>query len=165
MKIVVTGHTRGLGKSIYDHFLQQGHYVIGMSRSCGYNVSLIEDYKRIVEEAKTSSLFFNNAYFGTCQANFLKSLFGFTTIITSGSMAADSPNHSQYCKDKSEIERVHKRLIKSNPCPMLLLKLGYLENHTDKPFRVIKYREVLDYLDFWLLNTKVSLIEFDNNLL
>jgi len=165
MKIIVTGHTLGLGKSIYDHFINLGHDVIGMSRSSGYDISIDDQFQKIVEESKTAELFFNNAYAGTCQAKFLKSLFGFTTIITSGSMAADIFDLNQYCRDKMEIERVHKRLIKTNPCPMLLLKLGFLENYTDKPLRVIKYKEVLNYIDFWLTNRKVSLIEFDNNLL
>jgi short-subunit dehydrogenase involved in D-alanine esterification of teichoic acids len=62
MKIIITGHTSGIGLSLSKVFSSNGHEVFGYSRSTGYN---IEDYsvrKKIIEESKDSDIFINNAY-------------------------------------------------------------------------------------------------------
>jgi len=163
MKIVVTGHTKGLGRAIYYHYINLGHDVKGFSRTNGFNVENQDNVASIVDAASQSAVFFNNVYSGESQIDLLKKLYNKTTVISSGSMAADQHAIDQYSKNKFYLERTHKALAKTTSCPMLLLKMGYLENYTDKPFRVIKYKEVLDYIDFWLEHRKVSLIEFDNN--
>lgn len=165
MKIVVTGHTKGLGQAIYYHYINLGHDVIGFSRTNGYDIEQAADFAKIVQAAKTANLFFNNVHYKFSQVNFLYALQNATTIITSGSMAADQTGSNAYSQEKHTLEQTHKKLVKETSCPMLLLKMGYLENYSDKPFRVIKYKEVLDYIDFWLEHKKVSIIEFDNNYL
>lgn len=163
MKIIVTGHTKGLGKAIYEHYVNLGHEVTGFSRSNGYDVNNPEIKTEIINAAKASNIFFNNVHNGLSQVDFLNRLHNATTIITSGSMAADLRGLNEYAKEKLTIENTHKQLAKTTSCPMLLLKMGYLENYTDKPYRVIKYQEVIDYIDFWLENRKATVIEFDNN--
>lgn len=163
MKIIVTGHTKGLGKAIYEHYVNLGHEVIGFSRSNGYDVNDPEIKTEIINAAKASNIFFNNVHSGLSQVDFLNRLHNATTIITSGSMAADLRGLNEYAREKLTIENTHKQLAKTTSCPMLLLKMGYLENYTDKPYRVIKYQEVIDYIDFWLENRKATIIEFDNN--
>jgi hypothetical protein len=54
----------------------------------------------------------------------------------------------------------HIDVKRNNILPMLLLKMGYLENYSDKD--PIKYSEILSAIDFWFTNTRVSLIEFGN---
>ena len=58
MKIVITGHTRGIGKAFYDHFVNLGHEVVGVSRSTGFDIP--NDINRIVELATNCDLFVNN---------------------------------------------------------------------------------------------------------
>jgi hypothetical protein len=163
MKIIVTGHTKGLGKAFYEHYVNLGHDVIGFSRSNGFDVDDKDAVTKIINAAKESNIFFNNVHSGLSQVDFLHRLHNATTIITSGSMAADLRGLNEYAKEKLILENTHKQLAKTTSCPMLFLKMGYLENYNDKPFRVIKYKEVIDYIDFWLVNRKATLIEFDNN--
>ena len=67
-KIIITGHTHGLGKSIYDKFKEIScREIIGMSRSNGYDIE--KDFDRIVEEATGAELFINNAYRDRQQLN------------------------------------------------------------------------------------------------
>ena len=60
MRCVVTGHTGGIGKAIYDHFISKGWDVKGMSRSNGYNI--VDDQERVIEESVGCDIFVNCAY-------------------------------------------------------------------------------------------------------
>lgn len=62
MKIVITGHTRGLGKSLAEEFTNHGHEVVGFSRSDGNDISLENVRAEILNELKDSDVFINNAY-------------------------------------------------------------------------------------------------------
>ena len=43
---------------------------------------------------------------------------------------------------------------------MLLLKMGYLENYVDKD--PISYDTVINSIEFWMQNPRISMIEVDN---
>lgn len=60
-KVAITGHSRGIGKSTYDH-LNQRYQVIGFSRSNGYDISIESDIDRILAESMDCEVFINNAY-------------------------------------------------------------------------------------------------------
>jgi hypothetical protein len=158
MKIAITGHTSGLGLAFYNHFSKENE-VIGLSRSNGYDIT--KDQDRIIDTVKDCELFFNNAYSGIYQAVLLSKLYQDISIITSGSMAADySQSKNSYYQNKKKIEDVHKLFVKKGKKPLLLLKMGYLENYQDRPS--IRYQEVINAVEFWLKNSRVTLIEFDN---
>lgn len=158
MKIAITGHTSGLGLSFYQHFSKH-HDVIGLSRSTGHDIANVDD---IVKEVIGCDLFFNNAHLNDCQATLIKKLHDKLPIVTSGSMAADfiRPTDS-YFRNKKIIEKVHKEFVKYGKYPMLLLKMGFLENH---PYikKYICYNEIIPAVEFWLSNPRVTIIEFDN---
>ena len=159
MKIAITGHTSGLGRAFYNHF-SQNHEVIGLSRSNGFNIA--KDQDKIIEEVKDCDVFFNNAHAGACQAMLISKLYDKIPIITSGSMGADfSHLDNPYYQAKKTIEDIHKSFIKKRNHPMLLLKMGYLENYTEKP-NAIRYSNVISAVEFWLSMRTVSMIEFDN---
>jgi len=61
MKIAITGHTKGIGKAIYDYF-EKNNEVYGFSRSNGYNIADKFSREKIVETAKEFDIFINNAY-------------------------------------------------------------------------------------------------------
>jgi hypothetical protein len=158
MKIAITGHTSGLGKSFFDHF-SKDHEVIGLSRSNGYDIT--KNQNEITEIVTNCDLFFNNAHSGITQGFFISRLYNKIPIITSGSMGADySHLENHYFREKKKIEDIHKFFSKKRTLPMLLLKMGYLENYKDRS--VILYQDVIDAVEFWLLNPKVTLLEFDN---
>jgi nucleoside-diphosphate-sugar epimerase len=62
MKVLITGHTSGIGKAIYDYFDSLGYECIGCSRSNGYDISTIEAKDKILDLAKDIDIFVNNAY-------------------------------------------------------------------------------------------------------
>jgi len=62
MKIAITGHSRGIGHSLYHHFTAQGHHLLGFSRSQGYDIALGDHRQRIVAESLDCDLFINNAH-------------------------------------------------------------------------------------------------------
>ena len=82
MKCLITGHTKGIGKSLYDAFVLMGFEVIGVSRSNGYDIS--ERYQDIVALAETCDLVINNAYCQDYQTRLLRDLAGKTKIISIG---------------------------------------------------------------------------------
>jgi hypothetical protein len=161
MKIVITGHTGGLGLAIYNHFIcsENSHHVVGLSRSNGYDIN---DTDKIIEVAETADIFFNNAYSGLAQSELIRGLMNRTRIVTSGSMGADYHHlDNQYYRDKHNIEQCHRSIKKIVDCPMLLLKMGFLQNFPDR--YPISYSTVLRAIDFWIIEPRVSVIEFEND--
>jgi len=67
MKIIVTGHTKGIGKCLYEKFKSQGHEVVGFSRSTGHDIEQAEIRNFILEQADSADIFINNAYAPTGQ--------------------------------------------------------------------------------------------------
>ena len=57
-KILVTGHTSGIGEIIYNGF----ENIRGVSRSEGYDISNTEQANSIVSLAKEYDIFINNAF-------------------------------------------------------------------------------------------------------
>jgi hypothetical protein len=159
MKIVITGHTSGLGKQIYDH-LKSEHSVIGLSRSNGYD--LTQNYSQVLDTVKNADIFFNNAYSGIVQSDFINDLANAEcAVVTSGSMAANY-DHSQYCLDKRIIEDTYNNHKKEYAGRSLLLKMGYLENNTTSQCIPIAYSEIIKAIEFWLITPRCSMIEFRN---
>jgi hypothetical protein len=160
MRVVITGHTSGLGLAFFNYFTSRGDTVIGLSRSNGYE--LPGNIELVAEVAASSDLFINNAYNGLSQLTLLSMLHSKTMIISSGSMAADYPKKEflDYSVAKKALEVEHKRLKKNSPYPMLLLKMGFLENWTE--YDSIPYSQIVNAVDFWLKNPRASIIEFDN---
>ncbi len=66
MKVVVTGHTSGLGKTLYDR-LSEKHHTIGLSRSNGHDLS-----KDIASfQVENFDVYINNAYHAYAQVDLL----------------------------------------------------------------------------------------------
>lgn len=112
MKVAITGHTKGIGKALFDHFTAGGHEVLGFSRSNGYH--LPQDYMNVINAAKECDVFVNNAYSRDAQALILTQLCGIDwanqdkKIVNICSMAALMPVHHQpmYAAHKAALLRV-----------------------------------------------------------
>ena len=61
MKIALTGHTKGLGKRLFDS-LSEKYETIGFSRSNGYDIKSPVDRKKIIKESKDCDIFINNVH-------------------------------------------------------------------------------------------------------
>lgn len=163
MKIVITGHTSGLGKYIYDHF-RNDHECIGLSRSNGYDIN---DVEQVAAVANTADIFFNNACSGLQQSKLIDCCYRHTKIITSGSIGADFANidDNEYFRNKKIIEMNHNVKYKYGKHPMLLLKMGFLENWSPSSktsISPISYQVVVDSIMFWINTPRVSMIEIAN---
>lgn len=58
MKIALTGHTQGLGLSLYNA-LSKDHEVVGFSRSNNYDIKNPNNRSNIIDEAKDFDVFIN----------------------------------------------------------------------------------------------------------
>lgn len=127
MKIVITGHTSGLGKALYN-LLSKDHEVISLSRQNGYDLSkgldkfLIDDF----------DVYINNAYHDFSQTKLLYQLFEKNkyrdcSIINVGSVSADGNRDTvnEYAVHKASLEKacLQLQLIDTN-CKIIHLKLG-----------------------------------------
>lgn len=165
MHIVITGHTSRLGLAIYEHFRKFPDSVVtGISRTTGFDLSTETDVNRLIDLVRNNKCdyFFNNAHVDGVQSILLRELSEHTCVISSGSMAADAAQvkPEPYYLNKYDLEFTHRLIKKNNTLPMLLLKMGYLENYADK--EPVSYETIINAIDFWMLNPRVSMIEFDN---
>lgn len=71
MRAGLTGHTRGLGKALYDAFSLHCD-VTGFSRATGHELSEPDSVNRIYDECKDYDLFINNAWHPRAQFDLLK---------------------------------------------------------------------------------------------
>jgi hypothetical protein len=161
MRVVITGHTGGLGLAFFNYFVKEGHDVVGVSRSNGYSLPL--KFKEVVSLAEGADLFVNNLHLTIIQHEFLTRLYDKTSIITCSYMVSDYswPQFLDYSNQKKIIESTHRTLKKKSKFPMVLLKMGFLENWPQYDF--IPYQQVVNSVDFWIKNPRASVIEFDNN--
>jgi NAD(P)-dependent dehydrogenase (short-subunit alcohol dehydrogenase family) len=158
MKIAVTGHTSGIGKSIYDYFLEQNNDVIGFSRSNGYNISNKEDRTNICNLSENFDIFVNNAYnnFDNSQelmlADRLESWKDTEKIIINLSSRWTTGNH-KYCHDKMSIDNICNEHLFSK-IYLINLKPGLIDTprvSAEKGAK-LKTKSVVDIIDFILLN-------------
>lgn len=141
MIIVITGHTSGLGRAIYDR-LSSDNEVIGLSRANGNDLStdlstfLIEDF----------DVYINNAYHGYAQTDLLYKLFEQNkyrkcTVINVGSVSADGNKDTvnEYAVHKAALEKACSQLqLIDSECRVVHLKLGRMntpmtENRKEYP--------------------------------
>jgi NADP-dependent 3-hydroxy acid dehydrogenase YdfG len=75
-KIAITGHTKGIGKELYDYYSALGIEVLGFSRTNGYDISKADAQERIINESLDCDLFINSAYFRYSQIDLLQRWYG-----------------------------------------------------------------------------------------
>lgn len=158
MKVGITGHTKGLGKIIYET-LSKNHSVYGYSRSNGY---FIQNPKKVLENESELDVFINNAYTETYQSNIFLSLFekwkdSQKTIINinSSSIHKSGAWSPIYVANKKHLKDVTQSMIDKYPnkkVRIINLNLGTLESHigfTD--FNKISCEKVVEVIE-WCLN-------------
>ena len=170
-KIVITGHTSGIGKAIYDKFKEVScHEIVGMSRSNGYDID--KDFDRIVEEASGCELFINNAYRDGQQLKLVNALKDkVDMMVVMGSVSRFYPEliPTQYVHDKQALAEAC-RLISINPdgIPLLHLDLGFIEGTTVDPDDANAFisdyttpkDDIVDTIIFWAQKPTIRQIEF-----
>lgn len=68
MKIAITGHTAGIGRSFAKYLVARGHEIVGLSKRDGNN---IRNIPKIVEKIVDCDMWINNAQSGYAQTELL----------------------------------------------------------------------------------------------
>lgn len=130
MKIAITGHTSGIGLSLFNKFKEQGHYVIGFSRRTGTDIGQKNICKEIVEAVNGFDVFVNNAYHPIGQNRLLSYILSSWTSGTVVSISSDivsvpyikfddSPADQEYISSKI----VNNHIIASYDGPIKVLNV------------------------------------------
>ena len=138
LKVGITGTTRGLGRALHDHFVNQGHHVIAFNR--GSDIS----------DAVGCDLFINNTY--GIQIDILNQLYASVgKMIIMGSIVTDFPDVEMpdYTYEKTKLE---ERVLELNLSNILLLKLSSTAYNDSQV--------VIDAIEYWLANPLVNIISF-----
>ena len=70
----LTGHTYGFGKYISDRLIADGHSIIGISRTTGFDLTNDSDLERAVKSMSTCDVIINNCSASHRQSLLLKQL-------------------------------------------------------------------------------------------
>jgi NADP-dependent 3-hydroxy acid dehydrogenase YdfG len=163
MKMVITGHTRGLGKTLFERFSADNE-VTGLSRENGYDLSdnlspfIIDNF----------DVYINNAYSGYAQVELLYRLFHMNkyrecSIINIGSVSADGNKDviNEYAVHKAALEKACSQLqLIDTDCKVIHLKLGRMntqmtDHKRDYPRLDTDY--IFDSID-WILNQPKNIL-------
>jgi len=170
-KIVITGHTSGIGKAIYDKFNEIScREIVGMSRSNGYDIE--KDFDKIVEEATGAEFFINNAYRDEQQLKLFHALKDkVDMMVVMGSVSRMYPEliPTDYVHDKQALaEACRLESINPNGIPVLHLDLSFLEGteiNSDDPTAFTSdyntpLEDVVDTIIFWAQKPSIRQVEF-----
>ena len=170
-KIIITGHTKGIGKAIYDKFTEIScREIVGMSRSNGYDLE--KDFDKIVAEAEGAELFINNAYRDQQQLKLFNALKNkVDMMVVMGSVSRYYPEliPTDYVHDKQALAEAC-RLESINPTgiPILHLDLSFIEGtevNTDDPTAFTSdyttpMNDIVETIIFWAQKPSIRQIEF-----
>ena len=170
-KIVITGHTKGIGKAIFDKFTEVScHEIIGMSRSNGYDIE--KDCDKIVQEATGADFFVNNAYRDGQQLKLFHALKDkVNMMVVMGSVSRHYPEliPTDYVHDKQALaEACRLESINPNGIPILHLDLSFIEGTEiqgdDTTAFLSDYNtplnDIVDTIMFWAQKPTIRQIEF-----
>jgi len=170
-KIIITGHTHGIGKAIYDKFKEIScREIVGMSRSNGYDIE--KDFDKIIAEAEGCEMFINNAYCEQQQLHLVEALKDkVDMMVVMGSVSRLYPEliPTEYVEHKQALAEAC-RLISINPdgIPLLHLDLSFIEGTAvDASDPAVftsdyttSYEDIVDTIIFWAGKPSIRQIEF-----
>ena len=165
MKIVITGHTNGIGKALYDE-LSKEHEVQGFSKTTGYDISDSND-RLLIANAEYDA-FINNAYnyningYDKSQLEMLKLLdFENKIIINISSRITDvdfemDEMTRRYRKDKKVLDDycAGRPIINIKPAHIATRMQDYIGRSPQAVVDVVKY--ALEPRDFQLHTITLS---------
>ena len=164
MKIAITGHSKGLGKALYNSLIKQGHTCYGFSRSNGYDISERQDRKAIIFKAKDCDVFINNAYHEFAQCDLLEDIFEHWrdnpkgTIININSRSKYGLGNAKfYGQTKMELFKIAKRMMfaEQKKCRIININPGYIKTdmvaHVPDTVKMLSPQECADMI-IWAMD-------------
>jgi NAD(P)-dependent dehydrogenase (short-subunit alcohol dehydrogenase family) len=137
MKVVITGHTRGIGKALADKFQQLEYSVHGFSQSQNFDIGDEQVRQQIVSEIEDADIFINNAYHPTGQCELLKSVaekYSNKTIVNISSKISlidlsliKNTDYYEYIKSKQELNAIVSLIMISGKHNILNVLPGAVE--------------------------------------
>ena len=135
-KIAITGHTSGLGKSFFDLLTQQGHHVVGFSKSNGYDIRDYSIVSKIINEINDFDLFINNAKPDYTQSQIVYRLareWSGTVLSIGSTVVVNPPNWTdtfllEYVTQKIALAHAHQVLEKIAKCNLVLVHPDHIQD-------------------------------------
>tara|TARA_Y100000590_G_scaffold402163_1_gene487696 strand:+ start:28943 stop:29515 length:573 start_codon:yes stop_codon:yes gene_type:complete len=167
-RIAITGSTRGIGKAIADQLENEGHSIIGLSRS---NFNLQEDWGDIEDKLdsihKKCDIFINNAHHRYSQVRILQYLFERwqrlpKTIINISSSSGDKKQErggqwASYQIEKIALDQACKQLDGLGKCKVVNIRPGWVDTDATKDLKkpigitILKPLKVAQIVS-WIIN-------------
>ena len=152
MKVAITGHTKGLGKELYNRFDD----VLGFSSSNGYDISNNYERSNIILQIEECDLFINNAHPFFYQTHMLMEVFDKwkyedKTIVNIISRAKyDNVSKGfMYAASKASLSHLshNLRFNTDKKCKIIDINPGLLESDLSS----LSYKEMADIV-MWSIN-------------
>ena len=140
MKVAITGHTKGIGLSLYNVFSNNNYSTIGFSRSTGYDIASIDDRKKIISSSRECEIFINNAYHKTGQLEMLEEILNEWKNDSKYLINISSQIVSYNCKLPLEVEEYRKSKIELN---------SFIQTYSG-PVKILNIFPGLVYTEFYL---------------
>ena len=160
--IAITGHTKRIGKAIYDSF-SPNIETIGVSKSNGYDINTEEGRKQIIARVAHCDVFINNAHEDFGQVKMLNELFTAwkmedKLIINIGVDTVPYSNwqvvHKQYPVEKVALHAQCELLQNDElrKCKITNLALGYVDTEFNKDYDgpKLSYKNIIDTIK-WII--------------
>lgn len=131
MKIAITGHSDGIGKSFANILDKQGHEILGLSRRNGNNIRSIN---KIIGPITECDMFINNAQVGFAQTELLykvwhqwhdqpKVIWLIGSIVSTNHRV--SPDLEEYRLQKQTLDQAYYNLKNTrSKCRLVLIRPG-----------------------------------------
>jgi NAD(P)-dependent dehydrogenase (short-subunit alcohol dehydrogenase family) len=166
--VVITGHTSGIGKAMYEYFISNNCKVTGFSKSNGYDIGDEISQQHIIDSLDTADIFVNNAYKNFTDDQ-LKLLIAATNVwknkdklIINISSRAAGAMHSEYAISKLKLDDFCQSNLFMKP-NILNLKPGLTDTNRVRSIsgNKMKVEEVIKVLNIILnLNVRIHNITF-----
>jgi len=181
MKAVITGHTSGIGKAVYELLEGAGFNVVGLSRSNGYNIQEADKVVRKVI-SEDPDIFINNAYHLKSQTDILKKTyqefkFQDKLIVNICSVAALIPKtHEDYGMEYASDKRAQRKFCEEVnfeyskkdfnkvKCKLTNLNFDYVKTnfkskHDKRKYPNLSPQDVANIIFFVIINKNVCIRE------
>jgi hypothetical protein len=162
MKIAITGHSAGIGKTLYDSLIHD-HEIIGFSLENGFDIGLEGIRQQVISLSADTDVFINNAYHIIGQIDLLKKIThawnGENKIIINVSSKVvfskdpNDPVDIKYIESKKKLQQVVED--RNNSLPKIYnILLGCVDTELSKTLNYPKLstEAIADFIKYILKN-------------
>ena len=167
-RVVITGHTQGIGAALKKVFEENGFIVDGFSRYTGYDISKHEIREEILSKSYNADIFINNAYDAVGQFLLLRDIVSrwegtSKLVINIGSKGVHIPVVTPYDEYLSAKRKQHKfiqsRFLKGSPRILNVIG-GLVDTNINKHWDVKKLKaEDFAQMVYFLATSDISVQE------